>query len=127
MVSFVSFFDVEIEDALTMLSAKGPSTGIHNIIVVDKASGKSVPNGIKNNIPARIVFRTTSSAESRSIGVTGGEDLGVGEVICKPNFGGQMKLKAVYTPEVNVKETVEAVKQAGKQKNSNFSIYYSQR
>jgi hypothetical protein len=42
--------------------------------------------------------------------VSGAEKLEPGEIIYKPNFGNQVKLKAIFTPEVNVKEVVEAVK-----------------
>jgi DNA segregation ATPase FtsK/SpoIIIE, S-DNA-T family len=113
IVSFMSYFDVEREDALVRLTGLGVRTGIHNIIVVDRTSGASLPSMIKNNIPARIVFRLTSAGESKAIDVSGAEKLELGEIIYKPNYGNTVRLKALYTPESNVKETVDAVKKAG--------------
>jgi DNA segregation ATPase FtsK/SpoIIIE-like protein len=71
MVSFSDYFDVEREDAIIRLTAQGARTGVHNIIVVDRTGGASLPNMIKSNIPARTVFRLTSAGESRAIDVSG--------------------------------------------------------
>ena len=78
-------------------------------MVVDRTNGASLPGMIKSNIPARAVFRLTSGGESRAIDVSGREKLEPGELIYKPNYGSSLKLQAVFTPEVNVKEVVEAV------------------
>jgi DNA segregation ATPase FtsK/SpoIIIE-like protein len=112
IVSFFDYFDVEREASIIRLTAQGARTGIHNIIVVDRTSGASLPSMIKSNIPARAVFRLTSAAESKAIDVSGGEKLEPGELIYKPNYGNTVKLKAVFTSEVNVKEVVKAVKKS---------------
>ena len=104
------FFDAKTEDVLTMLTAQGARTGIHTIIVVDRTSGASLPSIIKSNIPARAVFRLTSAGESRAIDVSGAEKLEPGELIYRPNYGSAVKVNAVFAPEVNVKEVLEAVK-----------------
>jgi DNA segregation ATPase FtsK/SpoIIIE, S-DNA-T family len=114
IVAFCEFFDVETEDAFTRLTAQGVRAGIHSIIVVDRTSGQSLPGMIKSNIPARVVFRLTSVGESRAIDVPGAEKLELGEIVYKPNFGSTTKLKAIFTPEDNVKEVVEAVKNSTK-------------
>jgi DNA segregation ATPase FtsK/SpoIIIE, S-DNA-T family len=111
IISFFDYFDVEREDVIIRLTAQGARTGIHNIIVVDRTSGASLPGMIKSNIPARTVFRVTSAGESRAIDVSGGEKLEPGELIYKPNYGNAVKLKAVFTSEVNIKEVVSIVKQ----------------
>jgi DNA segregation ATPase FtsK/SpoIIIE, S-DNA-T family len=111
VVTFPDFFDVEIEDALVRLAAQGMRTGIHNIMVVDHTSGAGLPRMIKDNIPARVVFRMSSAGEARAIEVAGAEKLEPGEIIYKPNFGESRKLKAIFTPETNVKEVVQATKQ----------------
>jgi DNA segregation ATPase FtsK/SpoIIIE-like protein len=111
-VTFFNLFDVETESAFTLLTSQGTRAGIHNILVVERTTGKNLPGGIKSNIPARVVFSLSSSRESRAIDVSGAEKLEPGEIIYKPNFGGTTKLKAIYTPEENVKEVVEAVKQS---------------
>jgi DNA segregation ATPase FtsK/SpoIIIE-like protein len=114
IVSFFDYFDVEREDAITRLTAQGARTGIHNIIVVDRTSRESLPGMVKSNIPARVVFRLTSVGEARAIDVSGGEKLEPGELIYKPNFGSLQKLDALFTPEANVKEVVEAAKASNK-------------
>lgn len=110
IVSFCELFGVEIEDSLLRLTAQGVRTGIHNIIVVDRTSGASLPGSIKSNVPARAVFRLTSAVESRAIDVSGAEKLQAGEIIYKPNFGAAVKLNAVFTPETNIKHIVMAVR-----------------
>jgi DNA segregation ATPase FtsK/SpoIIIE, S-DNA-T family len=112
IVSFFEYFDVEREDTIIRLTAQGARTGIHNIIVVDRTSGASLPSMIKSNIPARTVFSLTSAGESRAIDVSGGEKLEPGELIYKPNYGSAVHLKAIFTPEGNVKEVVESVKKS---------------
>lgn len=111
MITFLTFFSLENEDALVKLSSLGTRAGIHNIVVVDRTDGKSLPNTIKTSIPARTVFRLTSAGESRAIDVSGAEKLEPGELIYKPNYGSPVKLKAIFTPEANVKEVVDAVRQ----------------
>jgi DNA segregation ATPase FtsK/SpoIIIE, S-DNA-T family len=110
IISFVDFFGVETEDAMIRLTAQGARTGIHSMIVVDRTDRTSLPGLIKTNIPARAVFRLTSTGESRAIDAPGGEKLEPGELIYKPNYGNAVKLKAIFTPEANVKEVVEAAK-----------------
>ena len=111
IVAFCEFFDVETEDSWIRLTAHSERTGIHSIIIVDRTTGASLPSTIKSNIPARAVFRLTSASESRAIEVSGAEKLQPGEAIYKPNFGNTANLKAIFTPEIDVKEVVEAVKQ----------------
>jgi DNA segregation ATPase FtsK/SpoIIIE, S-DNA-T family len=111
IVSFFEYFDVEREDAIIRLTAQAARTGIHNIIVVDRTSGASLPSMIKSNIPARVAFRLTSVGESRALDVVGAEKLEPSEIIYKPNFGSTVNLKMIFTPETNVKEVVGPVKQ----------------
>jgi len=70
-----------------------------------------LPANIKGNIPARVVFRLSSAGESKAIDVSGAEKLQPGEIIYKPNFGEQVSLKSIFTPENKVKVVAEAVKQ----------------
>jgi DNA segregation ATPase FtsK/SpoIIIE-like protein len=88
----------------------GARVGIHNIIVTDHTSGTMFPNTLKSNIPARVVFRMSSAGESRAIDVIGAEKLEPGELFYKPNFKATIKLNGVFTPEGNVKEVVQAIK-----------------
>jgi DNA segregation ATPase FtsK/SpoIIIE, S-DNA-T family len=111
VVTFLVFPDIEATDALTLLTSTGARAGIHNILVVDQANENSIPGSIRNNVPARVVFRVASASVGRNTSVNGAENLGIGEMLFKSNFGKQIKLKSIFTPEVNVKEVVEAVKQ----------------
>jgi DNA segregation ATPase FtsK/SpoIIIE-like protein len=112
LITFYNISDWDTEDAIPAIAGVSIRTGIHTIVVVDRTTGKSLPTGFKSTIPARIVFRLPSAGESKAIDVSGAEKLEAGEVIYKPNFGGLVKLKAIYTPENNVKEVVEAVKES---------------
>jgi len=97
-----------------MLTGQGVRAGIHNIIIVERTNGKSLSTNIKSNIPARVVFRLSSPGESKAIDVSGAEKLEEGKLIYKSNFGSQENLDAILTPEINVKEVVDAVKNSGK-------------
>lgn len=111
IITFLDTFDELTEDALIRLTAQGARTGIHNIIITDHSSSVFLPKMLKSNIPARAVFRLTLAGESRAIETSGAEKLEPGALIYKPNYGESAKLKAIFTPEVNVKEVVSAVKQ----------------
>jgi DNA segregation ATPase FtsK/SpoIIIE-like protein len=104
---------------LTRLTGSGLRTGIYNIIVTDRTNEKNLPNDIKSNVGARAVFRMTSVIDSRAIGVEGAESLGSGEILYRGNFRDQIKLKAVFTSEENVKEVVEAIKLASDEAQQN--------
>lgn len=110
-VTIQNFYEEDIIDYLTLLTGNSAKVGIHNLVMSDRTNEKGLPNSIKNNIPARVAFRVTSASESRAVAIAGAETLEPGEIIYKPNFGSQEKLKAIYTPEVNVNEIIKAVKQ----------------
>jgi DNA segregation ATPase FtsK/SpoIIIE, S-DNA-T family len=112
LITVFNFFDIETEDALTMLTGQGARAGIHNIIIVERTNSKSLSANIQSNIPARVVFRLSSAGESKAIDVSGAEKLQPGEIIYKPNFGSTLNLKMIFTPEQNVKEIIEAVKKS---------------
>jgi len=54
LITVFNFFDMETEDALTMVTGQGVRAGIHNIIIVERTNVKSLPVNIKSNIPARV-------------------------------------------------------------------------
>jgi DNA segregation ATPase FtsK/SpoIIIE, S-DNA-T family len=110
IITFTTFFDDEVTDSLTRLTEQGVRAGIYNIVVVNRANSQNLPGNIKSNIPARVVFRMSSAGEAKAIGALGSEKLQPGEIIYQPNYGNTEKLKAVFTPEANVKEVVSATK-----------------
>jgi len=58
-----------------------------------------------------VAFRLTSAGESSAIDASDAEKLHLGEIIYTPNFEQQVRLKAFFTPEVNIKKVVVTLKQ----------------
>ena len=75
-------------------------------------SDKNLSADLKANIPSRAVLRVTSGQDSRLAGVKGAENLGLGELLLKAGNLEPKKLSTIFTPEANVIELVEAVKQS---------------
>lgn len=65
IVTYVAFIDDEIEEALILLTEQGLRSGIHNIVVANRANGESLPQSLKSNMPACVVFRMSLAGESR--------------------------------------------------------------
>jgi DNA segregation ATPase FtsK/SpoIIIE-like protein len=52
VITFLTFRDIETTDALPILTGQeGVRAGVHNVVMVDRTNGKSLPSSIKNNIP----------------------------------------------------------------------------
>jgi S-DNA-T family DNA segregation ATPase FtsK/SpoIIIE len=103
--------DIETIYSLTRLTSDGFKTGIHLFLFANRLNDGTVSPYIKANVPARAVFNVTSAQESKYGGVKGAENLGVGEMLFKQGNAEPEKLTTIFTPEVNIKEVVEAVKQ----------------
>jgi DNA segregation ATPase FtsK/SpoIIIE-like protein len=114
IINRCEWVDVETTDAMIVLSNSGPRTGIHLFIVANRLSDKTLSPDVKANVPNRAVFTVTSSQDSRLAGVNGAESLKEGEMLYKQENAEPKKLLTVCTLEINVKEVVEAVKQAAK-------------
>jgi DNA segregation ATPase FtsK/SpoIIIE-like protein len=114
IVTFQHGIDIETTDSLTWLTSNGFKTGIHLVLVANRLNDQTISADVKANIPARAVFKVTSPSESNLAGVKGAENLGAGEMIFKQGNEEPKKLTTVFTTEENVKEVVDAVKQATK-------------
>jgi len=112
LVTICNWIDDESDDLLTLLASTGVRAGVHNIIIINRMSDKNLSADLKANIPSRAVLRVTSGQDSRLAGVKGAENLGLGELLLKAGNLEPKKLSTIFTPEANVIELVEAVKQS---------------
>jgi DNA segregation ATPase FtsK/SpoIIIE-like protein len=108
--NFCEWADVETTYSMTSITSTGLSAGAHLFIIANRLSDKNLSPEIKANIPNRAVFTLTSVQDSKLAGVKGAEDLKEGEMLYKKGNSEPKKLTTVFTPEINVKEVIEAVK-----------------
>jgi DNA segregation ATPase FtsK/SpoIIIE-like protein len=84
--------------------------GMHFILVANRASNQNISAEVKANVPNRVVFAVTSKEESKLAGIKGSERLKPGEVQVKMGSSDPKKLTEIFTPDINVNEVVDAVK-----------------
>jgi DNA segregation ATPase FtsK/SpoIIIE-like protein len=104
--------DVETTDGMTVLSTNGSRAGVNLFIVTNRMGENNLSMDVKANIPNRAVFMVTSAQDSKLAGVKEAEKLKEGELLFKLGNEDPQKLTTIYTPEINVKEVVGAVKQS---------------
>jgi S-DNA-T family DNA segregation ATPase FtsK/SpoIIIE len=104
--------DVETFDSMALLSSTGPKAGIHLFVVANRLSDKNLSQDVKANIPTRAVFTVTSSQDSKLAGVKGAEELEIGEMLFREGNAVPQRLTAIFTPDANVRQVVEAVKRS---------------
>jgi DNA segregation ATPase FtsK/SpoIIIE-like protein len=109
-VNFCEWADIETTDSMKWITSTGLNTGTHLFIIANRMNDKTVSPDIKANIPNRAVFTVTSAQDSKLTGIIGAEKLKEGEILYKQGNSDPKKLTTIFTPEVNVKEVVEAVK-----------------
>jgi DNA segregation ATPase FtsK/SpoIIIE-like protein len=114
IVAYLRYSDLETTFSLARLAAGGARAGIHLCIITNRMNDQNLSPDIKANIPSRAVFTVTTAQESKFAGVKGADNLSEGEMLYKQGNAEPKKLTTIYTPEVNVKEVVEAVKNATK-------------
>jgi DNA segregation ATPase FtsK/SpoIIIE-like protein len=114
IVDFCDWMDDETTFAMARIASIGSRAGIHIFVICDRMGDKNLSPDIKANIPNRAVFAVTSPQDSRLAGVEGAEKLNEGEALLRTGNSDPKKLVTVYTPEINVKEAVQAVIAAGK-------------
>jgi len=111
-INFCNWVEIETADAITFMTSTGLNAGIHLFIVVNRMSDQNLSADIKANVSNRALFTVTSAQDSRLAGVIGAEDLKEGEMLYRKGNTDPQKLATVFTPEANVKEVVEAIKQS---------------
>jgi DNA segregation ATPase FtsK/SpoIIIE-like protein len=111
-VIFCEWVDVETTDSMKWITSTGLETGTYLFIITNRMNDKTVSSDIKANIPNRVVFTVTSAQDAKLAGVKEAENLKEGEMLYRKGNPDPKKLTTIFTPELNVKEIVEAVKHA---------------
>jgi hypothetical protein len=90
----------QIEDAVSLLGAKGRAAGIHLVLATQQPSRATISGAIQTNLPCRVALALSSHVESNMIlGCNGAERLtGSGDLLYK-DFGDPVRLQAPYLPE----------------------------
>lgn len=90
----------QIEDAVSLLGAKGRAAGIHLVLATQQPSRRTITGAIQSNLPCRVALALSSPIESGMIlGGPGAERLtGSGDLLYK-DFGDPIRLQAPYLPE----------------------------
>ncbi len=96
--------------SIARLTSIASAAGIHLVLIYDFAGSRYIPREIKANLPNVLVFRTTSSGDSKLAGVTGAEKLLPDEVILKGDMvGEQTTIKWHRLLELDVRKLITEV------------------
>lgn len=63
-----------VEDGVNRIARLARSTGIHMIVATQRPSVDVIPGTIKNNLPTRVAFHVSSSADSKTVLDQGGAE-----------------------------------------------------
>jgi hypothetical protein len=90
----------QIEDAVSLLGAKGRAAGIHLVLATQQPSRATISGAIQANLPCRVALLLGSHIESNMIlGTSGAERLtGSGDLLYK-DFGDPVRLQAPLLTE----------------------------
>ncbi len=103
--------DKEIQYSIAWLTSVAGTAGIHLILVYDFAGSRYLPAEIRANLPNTLVFRTTSSNNSRLAGVKNAEKLSPDEAILNGNFvEGQTRIRWHRLLEDDVRKFITEIK-----------------
>jgi S-DNA-T family DNA segregation ATPase FtsK/SpoIIIE len=104
--------DKEIQGSIATLTSIASTAGIHLVLIYDFAGSRYIPVNIKANLPNVLVFHTTSSSDSRLVGVKGAEKLSPDEAILKGEFlEEQTRIKWHRISEADVRKLITEIKE----------------
>ncbi len=100
-----------VETLINRLAAKARACGIHLLVGTQRPSVDIVTGLIKANIPARISFQVSSSADSRIIlGTVGAEKLlGKGDMLYQATGAGRVRVQGAFVSSGEIKRVTSFI------------------
>lgn len=102
-------FDKAVEKQVQILAQKSRAAGIHLIIATQRPSVDVITGVIKANLPTRLSYKVSSSADSMTIlNTSGAEDLvGRGDSLLLEENGTLTRVLGVYVSDDDIMNTLE--------------------
>ncbi len=96
----------DVEESIRRLAALARAAGIYMIVATQRPSVDVITGVIKNNIPSRIAFSVTSTADSRTIIDVGGAEklLGKGDMLYKPTGSTPVRVQGCFLSDEEVND-----------------------
>lgn len=102
-----------VEDTVNRIARLARAVGIHLVLATQRPSVDVISGTIKNNFPARIAFKVTSSFDSKTVLDSVGADklLGNGDMLFMlPGASALERMQGAYISNEEVKDIVDFVK-----------------
>lgn len=102
----------EVEEAICRIAQKARACGIHLLVATQRPSVDVITGLIKANIPSRIAFSVSSSADSRTILDSGGAErlLGKGDMLFHPNSSPKpVRIQGTFVTDDEIDRVIDHV------------------